>query len=423
MAKRKKASTAKASESPNPKGKRKAAASPAKKKKKSPAKPKGKIILERSDMKRAVLSEKKNTYLRIMSTNVAGLRGLLRNEDKVVKFLKVVESERPNIIAVQEHKLQEQHVEDIGKTMKHILPGYSQYWTCSGPPAKKGYSGVAMFVRQSNADSLKGSTSKKKQRSMNDFFSAAGKKSKKSDETKKAKKQEGIESELPSLNSSVAIADAPPVLSVKYGLGDKNKKDSIATNEGRVISTELPQLYIVNAYVPNSGQTLQRLSYRLTKWDKAFGTYLKSLEKSKPVLLVGDLNVCHDVRDIHNFYPRPWFPNAPESREEEYVGLKQLEKSAGLTSKERDSFGELLSGNGFVDTFRHFHPDATGRFSYWSLRSGNHEWNRGLRLDYAIVSESMMSSKSKGPLVVDSFTMDDYPIYSDHGPIGCVLEL
>ena len=82
MAKRKKASTAKASESPNPKGKRKAAASPAKKKKKSPAKPKGKIILERSDMKRAVLTEKKNTYLRIMSTNVAGLRGLLRNEDK-----------------------------------------------------------------------------------------------------------------------------------------------------------------------------------------------------------------------------------------------------------------------------------------------------------------------------------------------------
>ena len=70
-----------------------------------------------------------------------------------------------------------------------------------------------------------------------------------------------------------------------------------------------------------------------------------------------------------------------------------------------------------------FHPEATGRFSYWSIRSGNQDWNRGLRLDYAIVSESMMSTKGKGPKVVDSFTMDDYEIYSDHGPIGCILKL
>lgn len=135
------------------------------------------------------------------------------------------------------------------------------------------------------------------------------------------------------------------------------------------------------------------------------------------------MNVCYDVRDIHNFYPRPWFPNAPETREEEYVGLKNLEKSAGLTSKERDSFGELLSSNNFIDTFRHFHPEATGRFSYWSIRSGNQDWNRGLRLDYAIASKTMMSKNGKGPKVVDSFTMDDYPIYSDHGPIGCILKL
>ncbi len=394
-----------------------------KKKKQSPAKKKAKTILPKTEMKRVVLNEKKNEYLRVMSTNVAGLRGLIKNEERIKKFLTVVENERPNIIALQEHKLQEQHVEDVGKSMKEILPDYAQYWTCSGPPAKKGYSGVAMFVRSSsnnNDGSSKKST--KKQKSMKDFFSKKSSSSKKQ-KADATKKEEDDSPPLPSLKSSISISDAPKVINVLYGLGDKNKKDNIATCEGRVIALELPQVYIVNAYVPNSGQKLQRLDYRLNTWDISFGKYLKSLEKRKPVLLVGDLNVCYDVRDIHNFYPRPWFPNAPETREEEYVGLKNLEKSAGLTSKERDSFGELLSKNGFVDTFRSFHPEATGRFSYWSIRSGNQDWNRGLRLDYAIVSESMMSTKGKGPKVVDSFTMDDYEIYSDHGPIGCILKL
>ena len=134
-----------------------------KKKKQSPAKKKAKTILPKTEMKRVVLNEKKNEYLRVMSTNVAGLRGLIKNEERIKKFLTVVEKERPNIIALQEHKLQEQHVEDVGKSMKEILPDYAQYWTCSGPPAKKGYSGVAMFVRSSsnnNDGSSKKSTKK-----------------------------------------------------------------------------------------------------------------------------------------------------------------------------------------------------------------------------------------------------------------------
>ena len=105
---------------------------------------------------------------------------------------------------------------------------------------------------------------------MKDFFSKKSSSSKKQ-KADATKKEEDDSPPLPSLKSSISISDAPKVINVLYGLGDKNKKDNIATCEGRVIALELPQVYIVNAYVPNSGQKLQRLDYRLNTWDISFG--------------------------------------------------------------------------------------------------------------------------------------------------------
>ena len=176
---------------------------------------------------------------------------------------------------------------------------------------------------------------------------------------------------------------------------------------------------MVNTYVPNSGQNLNRLDYRINTWDKALTKYLKKLEESKPVVLIGDLNVAHDIRDIHNFYTKAWFPDKPEGTDE-YEGLKHVSLQAGCTKKERASFAEFL-GNGFVDTFRRFHPSATGCFSYWSMRAGNRQYNKGLRLDYAIASAKMLESHGNGPKVVDSFILDNTAAFSDHCPVGCLI--
>ena len=195
-------------------------------------------------------------------------------------------------------------------------------------------------------------------------------------------------------------------------------------------------MFIVNTYVPNSGQHLKRLDYRTNHWDQQLGQYLHKLNQSKPVVLMGDLNVAHGILDCHNFYTRPGFPDELLKKENnEYKGLSQLKKQAGCTPMERTSFEHnILQDGAFVDTFRHFHPLATGCFTYWSMRAGNRKVNRGLRLDYCVTSRSMLSSKagegggegdeeesSCKVQVVDSFLCDDvdeWPAFSDHSPMG-----
>ena len=335
--------------------------------------------------------------LYIISTNVDGLRGLLNNEKKKEVFVGMVETERPDIIGLQEHKLQNDHVEMVGAELKRLLPEYQQqYWTCSGPPQKKGYAGVCWLVR-----SPEGASASKKsgQQSLLTMFGGTHKKKS-------------------SLKQGLSMEAELSVISVEYGLGSENDGDNIASKEGRVATLELPSMFVVNAYVPNSGQSLQRLDYRVQSWDKIFAAYLKSLEaRGKPVIAVGDLNVAHQIIDTHNYYTRPWFPNLP-SGDSEYVGLKQLEKQAGCTSQERNSFTELLENNDFVDTFRHLYPRATGHFSYWSVRAGNRPVNRGLRLDYALLSKSAVDSGK----LSDSFILSQYN-HSDHCPIGCYIKL
>ena len=326
-------------------------------------------------------------HLKIISANVAGLRGLLKSDEKKARFLTLINEENPDIIALQEHKLQEVHLDAEGQNMKELLPNYKQYWTCS--TEKKGYSGVAVFVRSNGESTLK-------QKSVKDFFS------KSKDETSSKGK------------------DCPETVKVHYGLGEENKNDAIASKEGRVITLELESIYLINAYVPNSGQNLERLKYRTEKWDRALARYMQELEKIKPVVLIGDLNVAHDIRDIHNFYVKSWFPDKPAD-EDEYKGLKSVAQQAGCTKQERDSFTEFLK-NGFIDTFRNFHPNATGCFTYWSMRAGNRPYNKGLRLDYVITSPKMLKHEH-GPKLVDSFIFDETPAFSDHCPVGCLISL
>jgi len=162
--------------------------------------------------------------------------------------------------------------------------------------------------------------------------------------------------------------------------------------EGRVIAAEFDDFFIVNAYVPNSGQELVRLDYR-TSWDKEFTAYLKQLETRKPVILCGDLNVAHQAMDLAN----------PKSN---------YNKSAGYTQREIDGFTQLLS-TGFVDTFRALHPD-TIRYSWWSARFKSRERNVGWRIDYVLISEALRSQLSS------AFILNEVE-GSDHCPVGIII--
>jgi len=169
-------------------------------------------------------------------------------------------------------------------------------------------------------------------------------------------------------------------------------------NEGRTVSIEFPDCHAVAAYVPNAGQDLKRLDYRIDTWEPAMRSYLQTLQASgKPVVLFGDLNVAHLDADIWN------------------VTAKHVPKSAGCTPRERAAFGALLASGPFVDCFRQLWPDASGAFSYWSTRSGNQLLNRGLRLDYAVASASLAAPGAALSLH-DCAYLAEYAPNGDHAP-------
>ncbi|CAI8602097.1 unnamed protein product [Vicia faba] len=190
--------------------------------------------------------------------------------------------------------------------------------------------------------------------------------------------------------SGTAIISRIKPLSVRYGLGISD-----LDSEGRLVTVEFDTFYLITGYVPNSGDGLKRLSYRVTEWDPALSNYLKELEKSKPVVLTGDLNCAHEEIDIYN-----------------PAGNK---RSAGFTDEERKSFETNLLSKGFVDTFRRQHPGVVG-YTYWGYRHGGRKFNRGWRLDYFLVSESIADK------VHDSYILPDV-FGSDHCPIGLVMKL
>lgn len=163
--------------------------------------------------------------------------------------------------------------------------------------------------------------------------------------------------------------------------------------EGRSITLEFEDFFIVAVYVPNAGEGLKRLDYRINKWDKDFQNYLLSL--SKPVILTGDLNVAHNEIDVYD--------------------PKGKDKVPGYTPEERSSFGQFLARSTWIDTYRFFYPHRI-QYSFWSARQKLRESNRGWRLDYFVVEGRLMDGKSVHR-VADSFIHDNV-LGSDHCPIS-----
>lgn len=183
--------------------------------------------------------------------------------------------------------------------------------------------------------------------------------------------------------SGTAIFTKEEPLSVAYGIGIEEHD-----KEGRVITLEFPDYYVITVYTPNSQTELARLDYRMT-WEDAFREYLKSLEKNKPVIVCGDLNVAHKEIDLKN--------------------PKTNRKNAGFTDKERNKFTELLS-SGFIDTFRFFYPDQEGIYSWWSYRFKAREKNAGWRIDYFVTSESLKDRLVGAKIHTDIFGSDHCPV-------------
>lgn len=188
--------------------------------------------------------------------------------------------------------------------------------------------------------------------------------------------------------SGTAILTRHKPLSVNYGFG-------IADHDthGRTITMEFEKFFVVNTYVPNSGAELVKLDYRQT-WDVAMLAHLKALEKKKPVIWCGDMNVAHQPIDLAN----------PKSN---------YNKSAGYTQQEIDGLSAILNA-GFTDTFRHFYPD-TVKYSWWSARFNSRAKNVGWRLDYFIVSNTLV------PNISEAFILNEIE-GSDHCPVGISLK-
>ena len=250
--------------------------------------------------------------MKLVSWNVNGLRSCLTKG-----FLEYVKNEDPDVICLQETKLQpEQAVFE--------LEGYHRYFYSA---EKKGYSGTAVLTRQEP-------------------------------------------------------------MSVVFGFGD-----DIHRHEGRVITAEYPDFYLVCCYTPNSQDGLKRLDYRMT-WEDAFRAYLLALDAKKPVILCGDLNVAHTEQDIKN--------------------AKTNRMSAGFTDQERAKMTELLEA-GFADSFRVLHPDEV-KYSWWSYRFHAREKNAGWRIDYFIVSRRIADKIRAAEIHNEIFG-------SDHCPVELVIDL
>ena len=183
--------------------------------------------------------------------------------------------------------------------------------------------------------------------------------------------------------SGTAIYTRHEPLAVSYGLGIDEHD-----HEGRVITLEMPEYFVVTAYVPNSQDGLRRLDYRM-KWDEDFRNYLMELRKKKPVIACGDFNVAHQEIDLKN----------PKSNR----------RNAGFTDEEREQFTNLLNA-GFTDTFRFFHPDETGIYSWWSYRFKAREKNAGWRIDYFIVSDDLNDQLADAKIHTEIFGSDHCPV-------------
>lgn len=245
--------------------------------------------------------------MKLISWNVNGLRAVLGKG-----FLDYVAQESPDILCLQETKLQpEQAVFD--------LPGYHRFFNSAD---KKGYSGTAILTRTEP-------------------------------------------------------------LSVTYDFGGDEHR-----HEGRIITAEFPQFYLVCCYTPNSQDGLKRLDYRM-RWEDDLRDYLRELDQTKPVVYCGDLNVAHREIDLKN--------------------PKTNRQNPGFSDEERDKMTRLLEA-GFVDTFRYINGDVTDRYSWWSYRFHAREKNVGWRIDYFIVSQRLADKVKAADIRSEIYGSDHCPV-------------
>lgn len=186
--------------------------------------------------------------------------------------------------------------------------------------------------------------------------------------------------------SGTAIFTKQEPIDVRYGI-DIEEHDK----EGRVITLEFADFYMVDVYTPNSQNELARLDYRMT-WEDAFRDYLCELRKTKPVIVTGDMNVAHEEIDLKN----------PKSNR----------RNAGFTDEERGKMTALLK-SGFIDTFRHFYPDLTEVYSWWSYRFRARERNSGWRIDYFLVSEELKDRLEDAKIHTEVTGSDHCPVELD----------
>ena len=189
--------------------------------------------------------------------------------------------------------------------------------------------------------------------------------------------------------SGTAVFTKKEPINVSYGIGIEEHD-----KEGRVITLEFEKFFLVNCYTPNSKRELERLDYRMT-WEDAFREYLLSLNKKKPVILCGDLNVAHKEIDLKN--------------------PKTNRGNAGFTDEERQKMTELLNA-GFVDSFRYLYPEKTDSYTWWSYFANSREKNIGWRIDYFIVSKSIKNT------IQEAYIYDTI-LGSDHCPVGIDVEI
>ena len=188
--------------------------------------------------------------------------------------------------------------------------------------------------------------------------------------------------------SGTAIFSKHEPISVSYGL-----PQDIHNHEGRAITLEFDKFYLVNIYTPNAQDGLARIDYRM-QWEDDFRAYVKELDKTKPVIMCGDMNVAHEEIDIKN--PGPNRGNA------------------GFSDEERSQITAMLN-SGFVDSFRHFYPDKAGEYSWWSYRMRARERNAGWRIDYFLLSERLLPNLKSAAIHQEIFG-------SDHCPVEIVME-
>ncbi|GFY98186.1 apurinic endonuclease-redox protein [Actinidia rufa] len=305
--------------------------------------------------------------VKLMSWNVNGLRALLKLE---------------RFSALQLAQREDFDDKDVEAIRENLLDGYEHsFWTCS--VVKLGYSGTTIISRRMRLGG--GGAFTKDEVVMLALKPLNGDKAPDKLQDWEMDELMGpfqrlyritcvgpIEDSLRWRLTQLGYFQIKP-LSVKYGLGTADHD-----GEGRLVTVEFDNFYLINAYVPNSGDGLKRLE----------------LEKSKPVILTGDLNCAHEEIDIYN-----------------PAGNK---RSAGFTDEERQSFEANFLSKGFVDTFREQHPGVVG-YTYWGYRHGGRKTNRGWRLDYFLVSKSIADK------VHDSFILPDVT-GSDHSPIGLILK-